>query len=726
MKIMMLLALILFSFSILSATIINVPADQPTIQEGINVAVDGDTVLVQPNIYVENINYSGKNITVASLFLTTQDTTFISQTIIDGNLNGSVVTFENGEDSTTVLCGFTITNGLGGFISPDYSGGISIFNSAHPELNYLIIKNNLADWVGGGGICCFSAGCKLSNSVIRNNSSSHFGGGIVFNDSESEIFNTQIYCNNSEIGGGAFFLHSSVQMTFSTIKGNHSIDGGGGLFLSINDSIFFSSTIIFDNVSDNLGGGVMIVNPENIIFDPINRCSIFNNMINYNRGVGADIFIAEHLPMIFVLDTFTVFQPSDYYASPIGFIEFDILHSTQEDLINADLYISTNGDDSNIGTSPEFPLKKIQTALERIYTDSLNHNTIHLMPGVYSPSTTGEVFPVHSMSHLTISGTSADEVVLDAEQTNTVLEINNLNNSIIKNVTIRNGLAPFMGTYFERGGGIRCQMADFKIENCLIINNFAEVYGGAIFCSETNLQINKCTISNNDADHGGAICCNSNNEIEISNSIFFFNQQEISLLAILSHGESNIFTALFSDISGGEEAIEGNSNQLNIIYWENNIDENPQFIDYVNDDYHLSEFSPCIDAGDPNSPLDPDGTITDMGVFFFDQTSVEQDIISECSFELLDNYPNPFNPSTTISFSIPEISKVELTVYNVKGQKVKVFTFPNPDLSGGTSEYSVVWNGTDENDQPVSSGIYFYKLNINDKTKAVKKCLLLK
>jgi hypothetical protein len=88
----------------------------------------------------------------------------------------------------------------------------------------------------------------------------------------------------------------------------------------------------------------------------------------------------------------------------------------------------------------------------------------------------------------------------------------------------------------------------------------------------------------------------------------------------------------------------------------------------------------------------------------------------------LTNYPNPFNPQTTISFSIPEESNIELSVYNIKGQLVKnLVNDINP-----AGEHSVTWNGTDDNNKPVSSGVYFYKLNVNGITKAVKKCLLLK
>jgi photosystem II stability/assembly factor-like uncharacterized protein len=85
-------------------------------------------------------------------------------------------------------------------------------------------------------------------------------------------------------------------------------------------------------------------------------------------------------------------------------------------------------------------------------------------------------------------------------------------------------------------------------------------------------------------------------------------------------------------------------------------------------------------------------------------------------------YPNPFNPSTTISFSIPNESKVELAVFNIKGQKVKILT--NNEFNKGN--HSVSWDGVDESGKPVSSGVYFYKLNVNGKSESVQKMLLLK
>lgn len=106
------------------------------------------------------------------------------------------------------------------------------------------------------------------------------------------------------------------------------------------------------------------------------------------------------------------------------------------------------------------------------------------------------------------------------------------------------------------------------------------------------------------------------------------------------------------------------------------------------------------------------------------QVNIDEDIVS-ISPQMFQNYPNPFNPTTTISFSLndKESDNIELVIYNIKGQTVKTFA---KEQFTGSSIKQVVWNGMDNNDQPVSSGVYFYKLIADSKTIAVKKCLLLK
>src|SRR5260370_1770191 len=93
-----------FASSAAAQNIINVPATQPTIQAASNAARNGDTVIVAPGTYTENINFGGKAITVTS-------SGGPSVTIIDGGAHGSVVPFNSGETTSSVLSGFTIQNG---------------------------------------------------------------------------------------------------------------------------------------------------------------------------------------------------------------------------------------------------------------------------------------------------------------------------------------------------------------------------------------------------------------------------------------------------------------------------------------------------------------------------------------------------------------------------------------------------------------------------------------
>ena len=89
--------------------------------------------------------------------------------------------------------------------------------------------------------------------------------------------------------------------------------------------------------------------------------------------------------------------------------------------------------------------------------------------------------------------------------------------------------------------------------------------------------------------------------------------------------------------------------------------------------------------------------------------------------ELHDNFPNPFNPDTQIAFSLSKQSHVQITVYNIKGQLVRTLV----DEECDADNYTVTWNGADNNSKTASSGVYFYKMK-TDNFLSTKKMILMK
>jgi len=90
-------------------------------------------------------------------------------------------------------------------------------------------------------------------------------------------------------------------------------------------------------------------------------------------------------------------------------------------------------------------------------------------------------------------------------------------------------------------------------------------------------------------------------------------------------------------------------------------------------------------------------------------------------FDLSQNYPNPFNPETTIKYQLPESNNVILNIYNLRGQLVKTLINENQDVG----YYNITWNGTDNHNREIASGIYFYRLSAGDYVET-KKMLMLK
>jgi len=126
------------------------------------------------------------------------------------------------------------------------------------------------------------------------------------------------------------------------------------------------------------------------------------------------------------------------------------------------------------------------------------------------------------------------------------------------------------------------------------------------------------------------------------------------------------------------------------------------------------DFTFTFDEGDLTEPL----------IYDFNFRTEDYVVSSENGLQvpekLSQNYPNPFNPSTTITYSLTsnELAEASISIFNAKGQKIK--TFSNLHPSG-----QIVWEGKDENNNFVNSGVYYYKLD-SIKTSKVKKMVLLK
>jgi len=243
------------SATALHADTINIPDDYATIQAGIDASSDADTVLVQPGTYYENINFNGKNIVLGSLFITTQDTSFISKTVIDGDKNGSVVTFESGEDSTTVLSGFTIQRGEKFYIGSIYhvGGGIYCKNSS-PNLNNLFITKNFDGW--GGGIRCENSSSVIENVGVSENIASDGGGGLFCGGLLSPILkNVTISNNTCWADGGGIYCNAEPQLISVTITRNKAIASGGGIFCNSSESLLLVNLTVSENTAF-FGGGI--------------------------------------------------------------------------------------------------------------------------------------------------------------------------------------------------------------------------------------------------------------------------------------------------------------------------------------------------------------------------------------------------------------------------------------------------------------------------------------
>jgi parallel beta-helix repeat protein len=243
--------------SIALSSTIHVPADRPTIQAGIDAAREGDLVLVAPGIYVENINFLGKAITVKSSKGPTV-------TIISAKHPGSVVVFKNHESKDSVLKGFTVTNGF-----CNYGAGILCDASAPTSSNNQIIRNKAV--LSGGGIHCDNYSSPLIEGNFISGNSGKYGGGIVCNYNPPSSY------------PGPVIKGNIITRNHATGSGG----AGGGIACSFSDPEI-ANNIFLENTAMYHGGGISCDGGSWPTLT--NNTFVRNEVIKEPNGYGGAIF----------------------------------------------------------------------------------------------------------------------------------------------------------------------------------------------------------------------------------------------------------------------------------------------------------------------------------------------------------------------------------------------------------------------------------------------------
>jgi len=338
---------------------------------------------------------------------------------------------------------------------------------------------------------------------------------------------------------------------------------------------------------------------------------------------------------------------------------------------------------------------------------------------------------------------------------------------------------PFSDDSVIAGGGIRIEGASPVLQNLIVTEDSAAIAGG-VFCSgdcspvfenvrikqnyatdggglcvfeEANATFRNCSFTENSANaHGGAIVLASSSRTSIYGSIFianhsatagviwnsdeagraalyvdhctFYGNRDTSGMGVLG---GNGFSQIINTIVWGNSGTALSGEDLSVRYsdvqenhdGEGNINSDPAFVDAENGNFNLTENSPCINTGDPNSPLDPDNTRSDMGAFPYSPAASVKPSHSASApngYSIQALYPNPFNHSIRIMFDLPTISMVQVGVFDLSGRLLTYLV--QGQLAAGRHE--AVWNAVG-----FTSGIYLVKME-TPTFSATKKVTLVK
>ena len=678
-------------------TVIHIPADYSTIQEGINNSLDGDSIIVNTGSYYENLSIFNNIFLIGS----GADSTFIfpeegnSDEIFTIYSDCEISGFSIGQIQTTYASIIYIHDGnpviKRNVIKSESQGGewsylVQCLDTSAPQImNNTIIYNFLGPYSLGTAISVQSTSSPVikNNLLYSNNAGSSYPNGISCYSDNYEIAYNNIY------GFAENYTGSIPDLT--SVNGNISADP---VFQDFDNSIY---SLNYNSPCIDAGDPTSPYDPDSTINDM--GCFPFTHITG-----------APSTPTNLILTIYENNLTLNWEIEPTDEIEsFIVYRSTSpfpDNEIDTVTYPETQYIDTNVipDTTYYYRVASLgNNGVTGYYSNEVYgapHNPVLLVPENYSTIQSaldavydGDLILVNDGTYvenlvwsqennITLQSVNGSEVtVIDGSgDTESCIYVGNGQESVlIDGFTIINGYGS-MATFhcsINFGGGILIdESVSATINNCIItgngntVSNYGGTYGGGVFVSlGSSVDIESSVVSLNIGGNGGTgvsiyyrnftsegsvknslihdnagsfYCQNSpikilNNTIsnndtdgisldnswpEIRNNIISSN----SRYAIYSfHADSTnlvSYNDIYNNVYGDHIKIGISGEDIYIVGYYGNISLDPFYVGGTPYDYHLTFISPCIDAGAPSSPLDPDGTIADMGAFYFNQSGI--------------------------------------------------------------------------------------------------------
>ena len=535
---------------------LTVPTDHATLQAAIDAAQAGDVICAQPGTYPENLDLSGKAVTLLGLGGR-------AATVIDGSTAGPVVTLATAEGPDTVLHGFTITNGLA-----TNGGGVFVEGAAPTFESLRLLDNEATD--NGGGIYLFDSNASFFDVLFEGNDAGVDGGGVYSEASPGVgLTGVDFHDNTTGRSGAGMGVWSSViTLEDATFVGNLAIGGPGGGYVQSDESDLdlVDAVFIGNETTGTTGGGLAteggVVHLEDVF--------VMGNTA-YWEGGGIGLYWANGSALDRVVVSNNTADGVAGCCGGPGLTMYGVTGATFDHIVLSDNYKGFGGGFC-AWQSEELYVTNFIVA----YNDIVSGTYGGMGGGIYT-MTSGATFT---------------------------------NGLVVGNSAAGGGLGFGGGACFDSSG--------LDVNNTLFLGNSARASGGILVDSSSLSAHNIAVVGNTASDAmsvAGSITCGQG-QLVLYNSVVVENAEGNGGSGIWAG--SCMASLLHCDVYGNSPVdYEGFNTDPTGMY--GNISVDPQFLDTTSSDpfawdLHLDPASPLVDAGEI-SILDPDGSPSDIGAF---------------------------------------------------------------------------------------------------------------